>query len=73
MNAYQHCVPVRIERKGKKDKRRETLQHRMVQQSTLGIGYIITETGGQKVKVMTPSRGALALDLPVTFRYQEYR
>jgi hypothetical protein len=71
MNACQHGVPVCIERKGKKDKPKETLRNRVVQQSKRGLGHIITEEGCQTSTVMTPSRGALALDLPVTCRYRE--
>ena len=52
MNACQHRVPVSIERKGKQDQPRETLHNRVVQQSKLGRGHIITEEGCQKSKFM---------------------
>lgn len=52
MNACQHRVPVRIERKGKQDQPREILQNRVVQNSKLGLGHIITEEGCQKSRFM---------------------
>lgn len=50
MNACQHCVPVCIKRKGKKNKPREALQNRIVQKSELGLGHIITEEGVSEIK-----------------------
>ena len=55
------------------DTPKETLHNKVVHQSTRGLGHIITEEGCQTSKVMTPSRGALARALPVTFRDREYR
>jgi len=60
MNACQHCVPICIKRKGKKKKLREALQNRIGQKTPSS-----RRKGCQTSTVMTPSRGALALDLPV--------
>ena len=53
MNACQHRIPVSIERKGKQDQPRETLQNRVVQKSTQGLGHIITEEGCQKSRFLS--------------------